>query len=75
MTTRQALETQKTASGDLIWQRFSVPYEFPVAFSEGLFTPENPLLADTLALREADKRHRRLVFVDGGVLEARPAGR
>ena len=23
------------------WQRFSVPYEFPVVFTEGVFDPEN----------------------------------
>ncbi|MEM7670534.1 MAG: 3-dehydroquinate synthase, partial [Pseudomonadota bacterium] len=54
------------------WQRFSVPYEYPVAFTRGLFESGNPLLADTLALREPDKRHRCLVFIDGGLIEAFP---
>ena len=59
------IETEAASrAGETIWQRFSVPYEFPVAFSEGLFAPENPLFADTLALREPDKRHRCLIFVD-----------
>ena len=53
-------------------QRFSVPYEFPVVFTAALFSPDNPVLADTLARLEPDRRHRCLVFVDEGVLAARP---
>jgi len=53
-------------------QRFSVAYEFPVVFTAGLFSPDNPVLADTLARLEPDRRHRCLVFVDEGVLAARP---
>jgi 3-dehydroquinate synthase len=53
-------------------QRFSVGYEFPVVFTAGLFSPDNPVLADTLARLEPDRRHRCLVFIDEGVLAARP---
>ena len=56
------------ADQGLVWQRFSVPFEFPVAFTEGVFDPESTLLADVLALREPDKRHRCLVFIDEGLL-------
>lgn len=56
----------------IAWQRFSVAYAFPVAFTRGLFDLANPLLADMLRLREPDRRHRCLVFVDGGLLDARP---
>jgi len=28
------------------WQRFSVPYEYPVVFTEGVFDPDNPALRD-----------------------------
>ena len=31
------LDVIEAGDGEMIWQRFSVPYEFPVAFSEGLF--------------------------------------
>jgi 3-dehydroquinate synthase len=72
MTDMAALTTEKTQNGELIWQRFSVPYEFPVAFSQGLFEPANSLLADTLAMREPTKRHKCLVFVDSGAAEAQP---
>ena len=38
------------AATKLYWQRFSVPYEYPVAFTRHLFAPENPLLAEVVAL-------------------------
>jgi len=54
------------------WQRFEVPFEYPVYFTEGAFDPHNPLLAEALARREPDRRHRFLVFVDDGIARARP---
>ena len=66
----QTLET--TARHDIAWQRFSVPYDFPVAFTRGLFSPDNTLFADVLARREADKRHRVLIYVDDGIAKALP---
>lgn len=69
-------ETGKLGGADaatrLYWQRFSVPYEYPVVFTRHLFAPENPLLAEVVALREAGKRHRCLVYVDDGLAGARP---
>jgi len=52
-------------------QRFTVAYEYPVVFTEGLFRPDNPVLARTLARLEPDRRHRCLVFVDEGLLAVR----
>jgi 3-dehydroquinate synthase len=49
------------------WQRFSVPYEFPVVFTEGVFDPENPALRDALCRLEPAKRHRAVFFVDDGL--------
>lgn len=54
------------------WQRFSVPYEFPVVFTEGVFDPENPALRDVLCRLEPTKRHRVVVFVDDGLTSERP---
>jgi len=54
------------------WQRFAVPYEFPVVFTEGLFDPDNPVLRDALCRLEPDKRHRVIVFVDDGLTAAHP---
>lgn len=66
--------TDNALEGDeVVWQRFSVPFAFPVAFSHGLFDPANPLFVQTLRHREPDKRHRCLVFIDDGVIAARPS--
>jgi 3-dehydroquinate synthase len=53
------------------WQRFAVPFEFPVVFTEGVFDPENPALRDALCRLEPAKRHRAVFFVDDG-LKATP---
>ena len=53
-------------------QRFAVAYEYPVHFTEFLFDPANPVLADVLARHEPERRHRCAVFVDDGLLEAWP---
>lgn len=60
------------ARADIAWQRFSVPYEYPVVFGDDLLNPADDTLARILALREPDKRHRVLAFLDEGVLAARP---
>jgi 3-dehydroquinate synthase len=57
---------------ETVLQRFSVPYEYPVAFTERLFDPGNPLLAETLGRLEPERRHRCLVFLDDGVAAAMP---
>ena len=53
-------------------QRFSLTYEYPVAFTEGLFDPDNPVLANAVTRREPDRRHRIAVFLDAGVVAAQP---
>ncbi len=54
------------------WQRFTVSYEFPVCFTHGLFSPENPVLVETLSRLEPSKRHRLLIFIDSGVVQSSP---
>ncbi|MBX2854582.1 MAG: 3-dehydroquinate synthase [Rhodobacteraceae bacterium] len=56
----------------VLWQEFSVPFRFPVAFTRNALAPDNSLLADMLSMREADKRHRLHVVVDEGVAAAWP---
>jgi 3-dehydroquinate synthase len=58
--------------GTVHLQRFAVAYEYPVHFTEFLFDPANPVLVEALARHEPQRRHRCLVFVDDGLLEARP---
>ena len=50
------------------WQRFSVPFEFPVVFTEGVFDPGNRALRDVLTRIEPAKRHRVVFFVDDGLV-------
>jgi 3-dehydroquinate synthase len=59
-------------SVDEHWQRFSVAFEYPVYFTEGVFRSSNPLLWQTMCRLEPTKRHRVLVFVDAGLLVPRP---
>lgn len=54
------------------WQRFHVPFEYPVYFTEGLLAVGNGVLAQAVARIEPDKKHRCLVFVDDGIVAARP---
>jgi 3-dehydroquinate synthase len=62
------------AGGAVYLQRFSVPYEYPVHFTEHLFSPHNPTLRDTVRRLEPERRHRCIVFVDDGLCGgARPA--
>jgi 3-dehydroquinate synthase len=53
-------------------QRFAVAYEYPVYFTERLFDPANPVLAEAVTRLESGRRHRCLTFVDEGLLDARP---
>ncbi|MCH8863484.1 MAG: 3-dehydroquinate synthase, partial [Proteobacteria bacterium] len=68
--------TAKTAPGrvrtTVHWQQFSVPYEFPVYFTDNLFNPANQSLVEAMCRLEPDKRHRCLFFVDDGLIQARP---
>ncbi len=57
-----------TAASELkpIQQQFSVPFEYSVHFTDGLFRPDNPLLANVLS---ADgKPGRVLVVADDGLM-------
>lgn len=53
-------------------QAFSVAFEFPVIFTEGLFDPQNHVLKNAFGSAFEVKRHRFVAFVDGGLVEARP---
>lgn len=55
-------------------QSFAVPYRFPVIFTDGLFNRENTTLRNAFQREdELGKRHRFVVFVDGGLAAARPS--
>ena len=62
----------KPVAASIHWQRFSVPFEFPVVFTEALFQVENLSLRDAVCRLEPAKCHRMIFFVDEGVLDANP---
>jgi 3-dehydroquinate synthase len=55
-----------------LWQRISVPFEYPVCFTRDVFDPANADLVDAIARQEPARRHRLLVIVDDGVAAAWP---
>jgi len=57
---------------DTYVQQFTVHYEFPINFTQGLFRTDNRVLVDTLCRIERKKRHRLMVFVDDGLVKAVP---
>ncbi len=58
---------------EVSWQRFAVPYEYPVYFTDRIFSSSNPVFAECVARLEPDKRHRVLVFIDSGLLHSIPS--
>jgi len=68
----QIPEEQQVTETIVSWQRFSVPFEFPVVFTHDLFDINNETLLNTLRTHEHDKCHRILIFIDSGVVEAQP---
>ena len=60
-------------AGTVAWQRFSIAYDYPVAFTEHLFDPSNTTLLETVARHEPDKQHRVVCFIDEGVAGAIPS--
>jgi 3-dehydroquinate synthase len=54
-------------------QKLAVPFEYPVAFTRGLFDPRNTLLVDTVDRLQEKRCHRVFVCLDAGVAKALPA--
>ena len=63
---------QAPTGPDVLWQRFEVPYAFPVAFTSNLFDVANPVLADVLVRLEPGERRRFAIVLDSGVAAADP---
>lgn len=53
----------------ILEQSFSVPFRYPVAFTENLFDPQNPILANVLRSQRAPKV---LFVLDSGVSDCHP---
>ncbi len=54
-------------------QQFTVRYDYPVYFTDGVFDRDNPLFEQVLRRFEPAKRHRFVVFVDANVAASWPA--
>jgi 3-dehydroquinate synthase len=59
-------------TSQVIHQRISVEWDFPVVFTRGLFLKENPVLVDTLDRLNEHRVHRAMVFIDSNVAAAHP---
>lgn len=55
-----------------IQQRFTVAFDYAVHFTEGLFHPDNPLLANTVLPEGECGPKKMAVVIDAGVLECHP---
>jgi len=53
-------------------QRISVSYEYPVYFTSGVFSVDNPALVEAVCRMEPSRRHRLFVVVDRAVAGALP---
>ena len=66
-------DSRSPADRDVICQRFSMSFDYPVHFTRGLFAADNPLLAEVLDRHgEAGRRHRAIVYLDSGVHDTHP---
>jgi 3-dehydroquinate synthase len=54
-------------------QQFTIRYDYPVYFTEGIFDRGNPVFEQALCRREPAKRHRFAVFMDANVASCWPA--
>src|SRR5258706_10980036 len=57
----------------LVEQRFSVPFEYPVAFCRGVFDPNERTLQWMISRREPSRRHPVFAVADAGLVAARSA--
>ena len=66
------LDTKSKTNTAVHLQQFSVPYEFPVYFTEDLFDIDNMAFVEAISRLENDKTHKALIFIDDGLTSAYP---
>ena len=59
--------TMMNKDNDIHWQKFEVPYEFPVCFTEDVFNKNNKIFLEIIRKKEKDKRHNIIFFIDEGI--------
>ena len=67
-----ARQKDELAHGAVYHQSFAIQYDYPVHFTENLFSSDNPVFAQVLSRKESAKRHRFVVFIDASVAAAWP---
>jgi 3-dehydroquinate synthase len=58
---------------DVIHERFTVAFEYPVWFTRDVFAPRNALFASVIDRLGEKRRHRVLIYVDRNLAAAHPA--
>ena len=61
------------SSSDRHLQQFHVPFEYPVLFTESVFSDGNDVLAEALDVSGSGPRHRVMAFLDEGLVSANPS--
>lgn len=59
-------------ASQVVHQRITVEWDFPVVFTHDLFRIGNPVLIETLDRKQEHRRHRALVYIDAHVAAAKP---
>jgi 3-dehydroquinate synthase len=66
------LDIPSQVVSDVRLQSLNINYEYPVIFTRDAFNPSNRCLVEALTRKETGKRHRCAIFIDDGVLSAKP---
>ncbi len=72
MISRSEQDQPTISVPDIYRQEIEVRFDYPVAFTRGVFDEANPLLCDMIGRKESDRSHRALCYVDAGLAEASP---
>ena len=72
MTRNTPGDWSQDQADDVFEQRIDVPVEYPVCFTRHLFAPRHALFENILNRKREPHRHRAIVYIDSGVVEARP---
>src|SRR5258708_20812714 len=70
---KPARAENSTSSGSLFMQQthgFSVPFKFPVLFTQDAWSQSNTVFFDVIRREEPDRRHRVLAIIDDSVASA-----
>ena len=67
MLTENKNDKNSILNSNTFWQKFEVPYEFPVVFTENIFDINNQDFLNVINRIEQNKRHKLIIFIDNGI--------